>query len=273
MTEILDARQAPATSAGTAPATPVGPVPGGGSAAVSAAGAGHGPLPTDHRTDDVATTADDATTAGSDRYLTFSLGEEVFALPILDITEILEFRSLTVVPMMPGFIRGVINLRGRVVPVVDLAARFDRGTTRIARRTSIVIVETGAHGDDGDDAGGQDTGIIVDSVNKVVHFAADDIEPPPAFGAGIRADFISGMAKCDGEFIVVLDAARVLSLDEMAHLSRTAAAGRHQHRHQQNHDPASAGSGATAETATATAETATAETATANPTTAEAASA
>ncbi len=196
MTETLNDRQAPTTPAGT----------------------------------------DDAMTAGSDRYLTFVLGGEVFALPILDITEIMEFRSLTVVPMMPTFIRGVINLRGRVVPVVDLAARFERGTTDIARRTSIIIVETTAHRDDGDDADGQDMGIIVDAVNKVVHLSADDIEPPPAFGAGIRADFISGMAKYDNEFIIILDATRVLSLDEMAHLSRTTAGTHHQPTHHDTPD-------------------------------------
>jgi purine-binding chemotaxis protein CheW len=158
--------------------------------------------------------------AGSDRYLTFVLGGEVFALPILDITEIMEYRNLTVVPMMPSFLRGVINLRGRVVPVVDMAARFDRGSTQIARRTGIIIVETPSHADDGDDRT-QDIGILVDAVNKVVHLTADDIEPPPAFGAGIRTDFIAGMAKDNDEFIIILDISHVLSLDEMARLSRT----------------------------------------------------
>ena len=162
--------------------------------------------------------------AGSDRYLTFGLGGEVFALPILDITEIMEYRSLTVVPMMPTFIRGVINLRGRVVPVVDMAARFGRGSTDIARRTSIIIVETTGHGDDADDRN-HHMGIMVDAVNKVVHLTADDIEPPPAFGAGIRADFISGMAKYNGEFIIILDAGHVLSMEEMVQLSRTAVQG------------------------------------------------
>lgn len=153
----------------------------------------------------------------SDRYLTFVLAGEVYALPILDITEIIEHRNLTVVPMMPSFLRGVINLRGRVVPVVDMAARFGRGRTEVARRTSIIIVETGTT-EDGE--AGQDMGIMVDAVNKVVHLGAGDIEPPPAFGAGIRADFISGMAKYNGEFIVVLDVSRVLSVEEMVMLSR-----------------------------------------------------
>ena len=157
----------------------------------------------------------------SDRYLTFVLGGEVYALPILDITEIIEHRNLTVVPMMPSFLRGVINLRGRVVPVVDMAARFSRGRTEVARRTSIIIVEA-AGAEDGE--AGQDMGIMVDAVNKVVHLGADDIEPPPAFGAGIRADFISGMAKYNGEFIVVLDVSRVLSVEEMVMLSKASTA-------------------------------------------------
>jgi purine-binding chemotaxis protein CheW len=162
--------------------------------------------------------------AGSERYLTFGLAGEVYALPILDITEIMEFRSLTVVPMMPAFLRGVINLRGRVVPVVDMAARFGRGRTEVGRRTSIIIVEVPDHQGAGE--GGEATtqlGIMVDAVNKVVHLGADDIEPPPAFGAGIRSDFISGMARWDGHFVIILDVDRVLSLDEMAQLGRNAA--------------------------------------------------
>ena len=166
---------------------------------------------------------DDNLTDGSDRYLTFHLGGEVFALPILDITEIIEHRALTTVPMMPTFIRGVLNLRGRVVPIIDLAARFGRGTTEIARRTGIIIVETPeTTGPDGEVIPRQDFGIVVDAVNEVMHFGEADIEPPPAFGAGIRSDFISGMAKRQGDFIIVLDVAHVLSVDEMIQLSQTA---------------------------------------------------
>jgi len=162
--------------------------------------------------------------AGTDRYLTFVLGGEIYALPILDITEIMEFRSLTVVPMMPSFIRRVINLRGRVVPVVDMAARFGRGMTQVARRTSIIIVETSNQVSEDSDEPGSDMGIMVDAVNKVVHLSVDDIEPPPAFGAGIRSDFISGMAKYDGQFIIVLDVTHVLSVDEMVMLGQAASA-------------------------------------------------
>jgi len=167
----------------------------------------------------------DTLSTGSDRYLTFALGGEVYALDILDVTEIMEFRSLTVVPMMPAFIRGVINLRGRVVPVVDMAARFGRGDTQVARRTSIIIVETGHQpGNDDPTATNPQMGIMVDAVNKVVHLGTDDIEPPPAFGAGIRTDFISGMARHQDQFIIVLDVTRVLSLDEMAALGQATTA-------------------------------------------------
>ncbi|HEY6797754.1 MAG TPA: chemotaxis protein CheW [Kineosporiaceae bacterium] len=158
---------------------------------------------------------------GAERYLTFVLAGEVYALPILDITEIMEFRALTVVPMMPSFLRGVINLRGRVVPVVDMAARFGRGCTEVARRTSIIIVETPSHTDDGHTTT-TSMGIMVDAVNKVVHLGLDDIEPPPAFGAGIRSDFISGMAKYDGNFVIILDVSHVLSLEEMVLLGKAA---------------------------------------------------
>jgi purine-binding chemotaxis protein CheW len=161
----------------------------------------------------------------STRYLTFRLGGEVFALGILDITEIIEYRTLTQVPMMPLFISGVLNLRGRVVPVLDLAARFGRGPTQVGRRTGIIIVETAATtGEDGEERPGQDFGIVVDAVNEVVNFSEDDIEPPPAFGAGIRSDFISGMAKRNGEFIIVLDVGQVLSVDEMVQLGHAALA-------------------------------------------------
>ncbi len=154
-------------------------------------------------------------TAG--QYLTFVLSGEVYALGILNIKEIIDYGHLTEVPMMPAFVRGVINLRGSVVPVVDLMARFGKGSTTIAKRTGIVIVETGEEGDDNQ----QEIGIIVDAVNEVVDISQQDIEPPPSFGTGIRPNFISGMAKRDGHFIILLNVNRVLSVDEMASLSKT----------------------------------------------------
>lgn len=154
-------------------------------------------------------------TAG--QYLTFVLAGETYALGILNIKEIIDYGQPTEVPMMPSFVRGVINLRGSAVPVVDLMARFGKGNTKIAKRTSIVIVETGGK------AGGglQDIGVVVDAVNEVVDIGQQDIEPPPSFGTAIRPDFISGMAKRDSRFIILLNVDRVLSEDEMANLNKT----------------------------------------------------
>jgi purine-binding chemotaxis protein CheW len=147
------------------------------------------------------------------QYLTFLIGGEMFAISILSIKEIIEYGSLTVVPMMPDFIRGVINLRGAVVPVVDLSARFGRTASEVTRRSCIVIIEVEA------DEEKQDVGVVVDSVSEVLEIPAAEIEPAPSFGARIRADFISGMGKVDGKFVIILNAERVLSVDEMAMLS------------------------------------------------------
>jgi purine-binding chemotaxis protein CheW len=149
------------------------------------------------------------------RYLTFTLHAETYAVDILEVTEIIEFRSLTVVPMMPPFIRGVINLRGRVLPVVDLASRFGQGETEVVRRTGVIVMRPPALSGESSDGG---IGIMVDSVSKVIYLGAEDIEPPPAFGAGIQSEFISGMARCDGRFVIILDVARVLSVQEMVQL-------------------------------------------------------
>ena len=149
-----------------------------------------------------------------DQYLTFLLGGEMFAIGILNIKEIIEYGALTTVPMMPGFIRGVINLRGRVVPVVDLSARFGRSSTEVNRRTCIVIIEVATEGEK------HDVGIVVDAVSEVLEIPASEIEPPPSFGAKIRADFISGMGKVAGKFVILLEVNKVLSIDEMTALSQ-----------------------------------------------------
>lgn len=164
----------------------------------------------------------EAPSAEATLYLTFTLQGDAYALDIFHVTEILEQRPLTIVPMTPDFIRGVINLRGRAVPVIDLALRFGHAETVVGRRTSIVIVtinETAG----GDEVVSQQIGVLVDAVNKVVTFTPDDIEPAPAFGAGIRADYISGMAKRDHDFIVVLDIGKVLSIRDIAALNSAVA--------------------------------------------------
>jgi len=147
------------------------------------------------------------------QYLTFMLGGEVYAMGILAIKEIIEYGNLTEIPRMPEFIRGVINLRGAVVPVVDLGARFGKRTTDITRRTCIVIIEV-VQGEES-----HDIGVMVDAVNEVLEISAAEIEPAPSFGADIRADFIDGMGKIDDRFVVILDVNQVLSVDEMASLA------------------------------------------------------
>ncbi|GAB1411874.1 MAG: chemotaxis protein CheW [Candidatus Desulfobacillus denitrificans] len=150
------------------------------------------------------------------QYLTFVLGGEMFAIGILCVKEIIEYGHLTVVPMMPDCIRGVINLRGAVVPVVDLACRFGRRSTELTRRTCIVIVEIEAEGER------QDIGVIVDAVSEVLEIQDGQIEPPPAFGARIRTDFIHGMGKVEGKFVIILNVNKVLSLDDLALLGQMA---------------------------------------------------
>lgn len=146
------------------------------------------------------------------QFLTLTLGQELFALPIEHIREIIEFGGLTEIPLMPSFLRGVINLRGAVVPVIDLAVRFGRERTAIAKRTCIVIVEVEQN------ENLQLLGIIVDAVNEVLAVEGHQLENRPAFGARIRADFIAGILKHHEQFVVVLDIPHVLSLDELAEL-------------------------------------------------------
>lgn len=149
----------------------------------------------------------------SEQYLTFLQQGEMFAIGILGIKEIMEYGNLTTVPLMPDFISGVINIRGAVIPVIDLSARFDREATLTTRKSCIVIIETI------NDNEKIDIGIIVDSVSEVLEILPADIEPAPHFGANIRADFISGMGKVNDKFVIILDISRVLSVDEMSSLS------------------------------------------------------
>jgi len=151
------------------------------------------------------------------QYLTFSLGEEMFAATIRQVREIIEYTNVTTVPMMPHFVKGVINLRGKVVPVIDLAARFGRAATGLHRRSCIVVVEVEHDGAE------QELGVVVDAVSEVLEIPASEIEPAPAFGARIRADFIGGMGKIDGRFVILLDMKRVLAEREMEMLGELAA--------------------------------------------------
>jgi purine-binding chemotaxis protein CheW len=146
------------------------------------------------------------------QYLTFSLADELFAVGILVIKEIIQFGQLTTVPLMPSYIRGVINLRGAVVPVIDLRARLGRGSAPVGKRTCIVIIEV-VH-----ESESHDIGIMVDAVSAVIDIPADQIEPPPAFGSKIRTDFIEGMGKVNDRFVIILDVTRTFSVSELVAL-------------------------------------------------------
>ena len=167
-------------------------------------------------TNPTVTVEDGARRHDQNQYLTFVLGRETFALGILAIKEILEYSEPTEIPMMPAFIRGVVNLRGAAVPVVDLCARFGRPSTPVTKKTCVVIVETRV---------GEEShviGVVVDADNEVLEIPDGDIEPPPSFGASIRAEFIRGMGKVRGKFVIILDVDRVLCVEEMEMLAHAA---------------------------------------------------
>jgi purine-binding chemotaxis protein CheW len=154
-----------------------------------------------------------AAEAGGDaqsQYLTFMLGDEMFAIRIAGIREILEYGQATAVPMAPPFIRGVLNLRGSVLPIIDLAIRFGRSSREQTKRTCVVVVEVAGPN------GRQPIGIRVDAVNEVLDIAPGDIEPAPEFGARLRSYFVLGLGKVEDRFVVILDPERVLSLEEIS---------------------------------------------------------
>ncbi len=144
--------------------------------------------------------------------LTFHVAGEIYAIDISHVKEIIEYESVTDVPLMPDFILGIINLRGAVVPVIDLARRFSRPKSTSSKRSCIVIVEVSYQDSK------QDIGIMVDGVSEVILINESDVEPAPSFGAHIRSDFIDCMAKIDNRFVVVLLLDNVLSVSEMAEL-------------------------------------------------------
>lgn len=146
------------------------------------------------------------------QFLTFRIGAELFGMELAQTREILEYSGVTEVPLMPRFLRGVINLRGEVVPVIDLAVRLGRAPLQVQRRTCIIVVELHADGQD------YVLGLLADSVSEVVEIADNEIDDAPAFGSNIRAEFIKGIAKRDTQFVVLLDANNALSMRDLAQL-------------------------------------------------------
>lgn len=153
----------------------------------------------------------------STQYLTFKLDEEVFALDITKVREVLDFTTVTKVPRTPEFMRGVINLRGSVVPVVDLRLKFGMSKTEKTVNTCIIIVEVTV--DDETTV----LGALADSVQEVMDLEADNIEPAPRIGLRLNTEFIKGMGKRDNAFIIILDVDKVFSTDELALVQATQA--------------------------------------------------
>lgn len=143
------------------------------------------------------------------KYLSLSVDGEEYGIPVLRIKEILEHGGVVRVPMMPGFLRGAINLRGKGVPIIDLAERLQLGTARISRRTCIVIVEAGGQG-----RKERDVGLLVDAVNHVFDMAPTEIEPAPSFAGRVRTEFLQGMGRLKSGFIILLDVGAILTLDD-----------------------------------------------------------
>jgi purine-binding chemotaxis protein CheW len=150
------------------------------------------------------------------QFLTFTLGEEVFAMDIRTVREIIQYGPMTTVPLMPQFVRGVINLRGAVVPVIDLQARFGRPRADVGKKTCIVIFDTVR------DTERVELGLLVDAVSEVIEIAAGAIEPPPNFGTAVRRDFIRGMGKVGDRFLIILEPDRAFDVDDMAALCESA---------------------------------------------------
>ncbi len=150
------------------------------------------------------------------QYLTFLLGTEVFAMDIRTVREIIQVGAMTTVPLMPAFVRGVINLRGAVVPVIDLHARFGRRPATLGKKSCIVIFDAVRDGER------VELGLLVDAVSEVVDIAADAIEAPPDFGTAVRRDFIRGIGKLGTRFVVVLDPDRAFDVEDMARLCEAA---------------------------------------------------
>ncbi len=143
------------------------------------------------------------------KYLTFSLADEEYGIGILKIREIIGMMPITSVPQTPGFVKGVINLRGKVIPVIDLRLRFGMDNIEYTERTCIIVVEIAG------ETGTVEIGIVVDSVSEVLNIKDEEIEDTPSFGTKLETDYILGMAKMEGGVKILLDIDSVLNEEEM----------------------------------------------------------
>jgi purine-binding chemotaxis protein CheW len=150
------------------------------------------------------------------KYLTFSLSGEEYGIGILKIKEIIGMMSITSVPRTPDYVRGVINLRGKVIPVIDLRVRFNMEENEYDDRTCIVVVEIKSHGIE------MVIGIVVDSVSEVLNIRSEEIEETPEFGTALNTEYILGMATMEGGVKILLDIDAVLRSEELTHLQKVA---------------------------------------------------
>lgn len=148
------------------------------------------------------------------KYLTFRLAEDTYGLEVIRVKKIIEYSGLVHVPMVPPFIKGILNLLGQVVPVIDLSVCFGIEAEEVTRQTCIVIVEV-QRGD-----ACVDMGVIVDAVHNVIELKQENIAPAPDFGDHVRAHFIHGIGKLDEQFIMLLDMSYVLSAEDLGHIAR-----------------------------------------------------
>lgn len=153
------------------------------------------------------------------QYLSFFVAGEEYGVGILKVREILEFDTITRVPGTPPHVRGVLNLRGSVVPVIDLAVKLGLPETQVTRRTCVVIVEVLLEGEP------TVMGLMADAVSQVIELSPDQVEPPPPFGTGIRVEFLQGMGRAGKKFVLLLDIERVLTTNELLAVASIAAAG------------------------------------------------
>lgn len=143
------------------------------------------------------------------KYLTFCLGNEEFAIQVLRVREIMGIQEITAVPQTPGYVKGVINLRGKVIPVVDLRLKFGLPEAEYTQRTCIIVVQIEVGG------GKVQIGVVVDAVSEVLTLQAGDIEDTPDFGNGVATPYLSGMAKIKGKVKILLDIDMVLSTQDL----------------------------------------------------------
>lgn len=143
------------------------------------------------------------------KYLTFNLGDEGYGLEILKVQEIIGMQEITKIPKTPEYVKGIINLRGKVIPVVDLRLKFGMQKKEHTHKTCILVTQVGKA------ENSLTLGVVVDEVSEVLNIAKDQIEPPPSFGSHVDTHFILGMAKDDSQVKILLDIDKVFSADEL----------------------------------------------------------